>query len=118
MPRSPLFLLAALLAAPALTAAADESRVDADGCEVVRIHPDGSRSVTPPKHGGRTGSASVVQRGGGSSVSVSSRSSGSGASAAASSVSTGDGRSRSITTTQDDKGCRVVIDERPARGEP
>jgi len=40
------------------------------------------------------------------------------ASVASSAVSTGDGRSHSITTTQDDKGCRVVIDERSARGEP
>jgi len=114
-----LILLAALAAAPAQARTpdpgrADDVNVDADACEVVRIAPNGARTVTPPKRSGAGGTASVSSRGAGSSVSVSSR--GGGSSAASSSVSSG-GRSHSITTTQDDKGCRIVIDERSARGE-
>lgn len=84
-------------------------------CRVVRFAADGARTETAPSrpYSRPSGvSASETSSGRGSSrVSVSSSSSSDGATVVRASV---DGRT--ITKTYDDKGCTVVIDERPEQG--
>lgn len=104
--------------------AAAEVSVTADPeCRVVRILPSGRRLVTPPRqtYAGRGAAGAAVSvagasaRGSASSTSVSSRSSGAGQVAASASTSSGR-RGRTVTTTHDQNGCTVVVDDRAGRG--
>lgn len=91
----------------------------AGDCEVVRIHPDGRET----RSRANAGASSRGKGASSTSVSVSSRS-GSVSASSSSSVSTGGGgksravssytdeTGRTVTTTRDEKGCTVVIDER------
>ncbi len=117
-------------ASPAISAAlqADEVSVSGSGCEIVRILADGREirstagkpAASSRRRGsGRSSSVSVRSRSGSghassstsSSSSSSSSSSGSGSIARAVSSHT-DGLGRTVTTTHDERGCSVVIDER------
>ena len=97
--------------------------VQADpACRVVRILPSGRQIVTPqierPRRAGagRASSASASASAGSSAgVSVSSRSGGGGHAVASASTSTGR-RERTVTTTHDENGCTVVIDDRAGPG--
>lgn len=92
-------------------------------CEVFRILPDGTEvkikapdgaSASRGAASSKSSSVSVQSRSGrshSSSSAFSSSSSGSGGTARAVSSVT-DENGRTITTTQDERGCRVVIDER------
>lgn len=112
-----------LIAAALLSAEHPED--GAHGCHVIRYAADGTRTETMPKgqagnqrRGDGRNAARASADGRGSSVSVSARSNGRGASSAsASASSTTDGEGRTITKTQDDDGCTIVIDERRVRGE-
>ena len=91
-------------------------------CRVVRFLPSGRQIVTPPTQRfrgagpSRTSSASASASAGSSAgVSVSSRSSGGGQASASASTSTGR-RGRTVTTTHDENGCTVVIDDRAGPG--
>ena len=119
MPRLIGSAFAATLAFAGGSATAD-IRVAADpACTVVRILPSGRRIVKPPTEPHRRhmpGHAAAVASGGASAgASVSSWSGGSGRASASSSTRSG-GRIRTVTTTHDENGCTVVIDDRRRRG--
>ena len=97
-----------------------EVHVTADpACRVVRILPSGRRIVKPPsgpyrRHRSAHAAAAVASAGSGASRSVASVSSSSrgGHATASASSSTSGGRGRTVTTTHDENGCTVVIDDR------
>lgn len=128
----PRWIQAVAIAAAVLTPAATRGQtsidLDADeDCRVVRISPQGRlaaraqerRSAMAEKRS-RSGSAKAHASTGSSSSASSSvgvsASSGAPGRAFASTSSRTDGRGRTVTTTQDEEGCTVVIDERGARG--
>jgi hypothetical protein len=84
-------------------------------CRIIRFAADGTRTeIAPSRPYSRPSGISVNEASSGrgsSRVSVSSSTSSDGASVVRTSV---DGRA--ITKTYDDKGCTVVIDERPEQG--
>lgn len=102
-----------------------EIGVSGDDCEVVTILKDGRevRSMSSKNGSGATrvtvgdGHASAVSKQSGSgssrsSVSVSSSSSGNARGVARAVSSHTDAEGRTVTTTRDEKGCTVVVDER------
>ncbi len=94
--------------------------VDTEGCRVIRLTADGQRVETPPQGVRRgspgTASASVSSAGGGSRSTVSVSSSSQGGGTARSTASATDAQGRTTTTTHDQDGCTVIIDERNVRG--
>src|SRR5687767_7063881 len=90
-------------------------------CRIIRYAPDGRRTETSPQGDRRTGSpgsASAEARASGSgraSSSVSAHSSSDGSTAASASSHT-DAEGRTVTKTQDQNGCTIVIDERAVKG--
>jgi len=132
MRRLPLAFGSMLVVSAATAAAsADKVSVSHKACEVTRILEDGrevrsrgaahSRASTHRGSASASGRASASSRGsGGSSVSVSSSSSSSsrGGQGRARAVSSHtDELGRTVTTTHDERGCRIVIDEREISGE-
>lgn len=118
--RRAMTLAAALAATATPCPGAERISVSGKECEVVRILADGtrerSRSAAAISADGRSahGSSSVNVSGSGSarsSVSVSSSSSSGGGSARATSSYTDD-EGRTVTTTRDQRGCTIVVDER------
>ncbi len=115
--------LAAASAGSSAALQADEVSVSGSGCEIVRLLADGREirstagkpAASSRRRGsGRSSSVSVRSRSGSghsSSSASSSSSSGSGSTARAVSSHTGPS-GRTVTTTHDEKGCTVVIDER------
>jgi hypothetical protein len=105
------------LAITASIAAASAAGLGPDDaqCRIIRYAADGARTETAPSRTySRPSGVSVNEASSGrgsSRVSVSSSSSSDGATVVRASV---DGRT--ITKTYDDKGCTVVIDERPDQG--
>jgi hypothetical protein len=119
MPRLISSALAAALAIAGSPAAAEISITADPGCTVVRILPSGRRVVTPPNerpHRRGPAHATASASGAGSaSASASSYSSSDGPTSA--SATSKSGRpGRTVTTTQDNNGCTVVIDDRRSRG--
>lgn len=115
--------VAAALAFASAPAAAEPGFIADPACRVVRILPSGRRLVTPPtERPGRPPSsvgasaASSSSSSSASGVSVASRSSGRGSHASASASTSTGRRGRTVTTTHDDNGCTVVIDDRPGQG--
>lgn len=89
-------------------------------CRVIRFDQDGRRTETAPTVAHVSGAGSAQARAsanghGSASVSVSASSSSDGSSHASASSRT-DGRGRKITTTHNQDGCTIVIDERAAQG--
>jgi hypothetical protein len=120
-----LITAAAAVSAQTRNATLSDVGIEADGCRVVRILTDGRRIETLPRPGvapsstPRSVSVSASSRGGDSSrstVSASSSSSGSALSSAFSTSSSVNGQGRTVSTTQNEEGCTVVIDERAAPG--
>lgn len=115
-------LAAIVLAAPAAPAQGRQVAVSNPNCEVFRILADGRQVRTKAPEGvsargsssGRSSSISIRSRSGGSSSSASafSSSSGGGRGTARAVSSYTDEEGRTVTTTQDEKGCRIVIDDR------
>lgn len=113
--------ITSVLLSLAVAAAADPPPQGEAGCMIVRIYPDGTRTVTraatdtrsggPGAHAwaaGRSSSSSSSS----SSISVRSSSRGdAGRFVASATVRDGTGQ-RTVTTTQDHNGCTTVIDER------
>ncbi len=97
-------------------AAAPSDRISIpDDCAVVRIGEDGRETRSMGKSSGskswaRSASSSSASSNSSVSVSSSSRSSGGGTTRATSSAT--DANGRTITTTHDENGCTVTIDER------
>ncbi len=125
-------LAAALVFATGATAAISAAPAKGSGatCVFVRILPDGrelrSTVADPNRTGVRIGrgngvsAASAVSRGASSSsVSVSSSSSSArgGRSMARAVSSHTDERGRTVTTTRDERGCTILVDERDLSGE-
>lgn len=102
------------------TGSAAQVSVSGKECEVTRILKDGRQIRSTAKAdgsaqasaAGRASAASVSSATGSSrsSVSVSSSSNGGGSARATSSVTDAEGRT--VTTTHDENGCTIVIDER------
>ena len=107
-------LLGLAVASAAASGPAQEVSVSGEDCEVIRILEDGRevRSTAKAKEAGGTASASARSGGGSSrsSVSVSSSSQGGGSARGTSSATDAEGRT--VTTTHDENGCTIVIDER------
>lgn len=119
--------------AAAAPAAPRQSGASNGNCQLIRILPDGReiRSTVAKGMKGVSVSSNAGASGGSSSVSIRSRS-GSGRSSvsASSSASSAGGRGtaravsshtdeygRTVTTTHDQRGCRIVVDEREIEGE-
>lgn len=120
---------AAVAAAAALSAAGVSSAQvsvstdnDAEVCRVVRILANGRRVVTRSVEGDVAASFRMSDRGRGprNSSSASASSSVSSSSVNGRTVSSAsartNGRGRTVTTTRDEDGCTVVIDERTLKG--
>ena len=125
MLRASTILLTAAASMAAGTGSAEQISVSGDDCETVRILKDGSevRSMSKSDESARgsarggTAKAVSVRSGSGSSrssVSVSSSSSGAGHGSARAVSSVTDADGRTITTTHDENGCTIVVDERGA----
>jgi hypothetical protein len=108
-----------LAATGAPSLGAERISVSDTECEVIRILADGSRersrsaATAAISADGRSarGSSSVHVSGSGSARSSVSVSSSGGSSARATSSYT-DGEGRTVTTTRDQRGCTIVVDER------
>jgi len=113
----------AIVCLTSVASPAQSQRAGAADCDVYRVLPDGrevrtkSADVAVTSRGiasGRSGSVSVRSRSGHSRSSASAFSSSStgsrGSARAVSSVT--DENGRTVTTTHDEKGCKVVIDDR------
>lgn len=111
-----LILAAAILSADVARALDPQDKQ----CLVVHYAADGARREAPPSAPytrPRGAAASARSSGGGearSSTSVSAGASGAGEASAVVRTQSG---GRTITKTYDNKGCTVVVDDRPARGE-
>jgi hypothetical protein len=95
-------------------APADRIRIP-DDCAVVRVSEDGRETRNMAKTSGDKASArsaSSSSSSSSSSVSTSSSSRSSGNGTARATASTTDANGRTITTTHDEHGCTVTIDER------
>ena len=118
MPRLIVPALAVMLASASVPAEAGVHVTADPECRVIRYLPNGRRIERPPVAGAHRGpsdhSAHVTGAGQAAGVSVSASAGGTGYAHATASSSSGR-QGRSVTTTHDDKGCTVVIDER-ARG--
>lgn len=125
-------VLAALMVATASPEGSLNAPVQRDNtCVVVRISPQGRRTVIDEDHEDydryRWGSTRAETRRDGAYASVSSSGTSSSSSSVSVSSSSRNGRStssatsrdddgeRTVTTTQDQNGCTTVIDERPAQ---
>jgi len=112
----------AIVCLTSVASPAQSQRAASADCDVYRVLPDGREVRTKSadvavSHGigsGRSGSVSVRSRSGHSRSSASAFSSSStgsrGSARAVSSVT--DENGRTVTTTHDEKGCKVVIDDR------
>lgn len=115
----PAIALAAALAATGTASPGAERISVSDGeCEVIRILADGRQvksgaAAASANRSANASSRATVSASGSarSSVSVSSSSSSGGGSASATSSYTDEG-GRTVTTTRDERGCTIVIDER------
>lgn len=116
-------LAAALAATSTASPGADRISVSQKDCEVIRILADGRRvrsgaaasAAVSPDGRSAKGSSSVEGPAGGSarsSIRVSSSSSSNGGGSATASSSYTDDEGRTVTTTRDQRGCTIVIDER------
>ena len=108
-------LLGLAVASAAASGPAQEVSVSGEDCEVIRILEDGREVRSAVKATASDGSAASASARSGtgpsrSSASVSSSSRG-GVSARAVSSAT-DSKGRTVTTTHDENGCTIVIDER------
>lgn len=91
------------------------------GCRLTHYLADGRRierrGAGPPDVAGTSASARSHARGSSvaqSSVAVSASSSSSSGARQARASATADGGGRTVTHTQDESGCRIVVDDRPA----
>ena len=120
MPRLIAPAFAAMLASAGVPAEAGVQVTADPECRVVRYLSNGRRIERPPTRGahhrpaGLSAHVTSSAPGAAAGVSVSSSSRGSGHATATASSSSGP-RGRSVTTTHDENGCTVVIDDR-ARG--
>ena len=112
---------AAMLAAAGFPADAGVQVTADPECRVVRYLPNGRRLERPPSPGAQRRASAISAHaasalgGASAGVSVSSSSRGPGYASAAAS-SSGGRKGRTVTTTHDENGCTVVIDDRGARG--
>lgn len=114
------FVSGAGISAPTAATAQD----DDEDCTVIRYLPNGRRIIKPALRQPGTDAAEGVRRsyatasgdGSASSVSVSSSSRGAGHASASASSSSNGRNGRTVTTTHDDNGCTIVINEGRRRG--
>lgn len=125
MPRMIVTLFAAAIASGAAASAstAYAAQDDDEDCTVIRYLPNGRRIIKPALRqpgvdaaGVRRSYAAASGDGSASSVSVSSSSRGAGHASASASSSSNGRNGRTVTTTHDDNGCTIVINEGRRRG--
>lgn len=121
MPRLHAFAFGIAAATLAGSTGADaQVDVDAEGCRVIRYTADGRRTETSPggvRRGAPGAAAASVATGGASARStVRASSSSRGGGTAVATATSIDAQGRTITTTHDQDGCTVTIDERTVQG--